>query len=176
MIEKDLKPETVSDTMATKRHILEIPKRLRKSDVSILVDTREQKPLHFRGIQARPSKLQTGDYTMTGVEKIARIERKSLIDLVSCCGHGRERFERELERLQAFRYRCVVMECGWVEICAGEWPGKITPEQVKQSILSWQSDVPFFLAGGRLGAAEVVENWLWHIARHVHEILIQLRR
>lgn len=85
---------------------------------TILIDNREQKPLsfenlHIRGISALPTEratLKTGDYAIKGLENIVCIERKSAQDLYGTLFQGRERFQREMERMQSFKYKYLVIE------------------------------------------------------------------
>ncbi|MGO9479442.1 MAG: RCC1 domain-containing protein [Limisphaerales bacterium] len=44
----------------------------------IIVDTREQTPLVFKHLPARPGPLTTGDYSFAGAEELFSIERKSI--------------------------------------------------------------------------------------------------
>jgi len=68
----------------------------------IIIDSREQTPLQFTRLEARVATLPSGDYSIAGLEELFAVERKSIPDLVACCtGQNRERFERELHRLQA---------------------------------------------------------------------------
>src|ERR1700730_4853142 len=72
----------------------------------ILVDSREQTPLVFTRLPSRVATLSTGDYSIAGLEHLFSVERKSVSDLVGCCcGDSRERFQRELYRLQAYRFK-----------------------------------------------------------------------
>jgi ERCC4-type nuclease len=54
--------------------------------------------------------LREGDYTTRGLQTIAVVERKSVSDLASTITHGRERFDREVERLRPYRWKCIVVE------------------------------------------------------------------
>ena len=60
--------------------------------------------------------LPTGDYSIVGYENKTCIERKSLEDLYQTLGKGRERFIRELERMQTMDYSAVVIESSWINI------------------------------------------------------------
>jgi DNA excision repair protein ERCC-4 len=67
----------------------------------IAVDSREQRPFTFDAWPTAPATLAAGDYSIVGLEEHVAIERKSLDDLAGCCGRDRDRFKRELHRLQA---------------------------------------------------------------------------
>src|SRR5271167_3689962 len=89
-------------------------------DFVILIDSREQCPLAFRGVETRDATLKTGDYSCeaAGVDMrdSCAIERKSVDDLLSCIGGQRERFERELERLAQIKFRALVIEGTLTEV------------------------------------------------------------
>ena len=85
--------------------------------LEIIVDTREQTPFDFVGCGCDAvvtvKKLNTGDYSVAGLEDKITIERKSLVDLYGSCGSGRERFEREIVRMSKFQYAAIVVEQEW---------------------------------------------------------------
>ena len=84
----------------------------------IIQDTREQRPLSFDGLHIRGvpkldvvvHKLDVGDYSVQGLEDKLFIERKSAQDLYGTLFQGRERFQREMERMQSFKYKYLVIE------------------------------------------------------------------
>jgi len=135
----------------------------------IIIDTREQAPLVFGNLPTERDTLDTGDYSIRGLEHVVACERKSLPDLVACCGSERERFVRGLERLQGRRFRCVVVESTLAEIEAGDWRGKILPQVVLGSIASWsvRYGLPFFFCGDPDATARFTERWLYMAARCV---------
>jgi len=114
----------------------------------IVVDNREQHPFTFQGI--KPSKeapapkivngtLHTGDYSLQGYEDLITIERKSLVDLYSTFGKGRERFERELERMSHMKFAGVAIEAGWDEILnRPPSRSKLPPKVIFVSITVWE--------------------------------------
>lgn len=87
----------------------------------VLVDTREQEPLRLSRFanwiaSERVATLETGDYSIEGMESLVCLERKSLSDLVGTLMHGRQRFFRELERMQAFRHRAILVEATYDDV------------------------------------------------------------
>ena len=120
------------------------------------IDSREQFPVTFRGLTADADKgklplvvpvetrtLKTGDYSIVSLEDEVCIERKSLADLYSTLCEGRERFIRELERMQEFKYSAIVCEADWNTIINSP-PNhtKFSPKSVYRSILSWSVRFP----------------------------------
>lgn len=143
-------------------------KHLQPEDVVFLVDTREQRPLDFSAVENRslfkiaPATLVTGDYSVRGLEQEIAVERKSLEDLLMCVGRERERFERELRRMQSYEARLVVVEATWQQLGVGGWRSQITPRQVQGSIMRWQTwRIPFHFAHSREDASRFVANFMW---------------
>ena len=127
---------------------------IQPEDVTAVIDTREQLPLDLAPLATATATLDTGDYSLRGLEGLVRVERKSLPDLVSCVGPERERFSRELVRLRGFPHRLLVVEATWENIEDHGYRSKTTPASVIGSLLAWMSDgIPVAMAGdhGRAG-------------------------
>jgi ERCC4-type nuclease len=117
----------------------------------ILVDSREQSPYTFRGVIAdakdkhKPvvvpwtwAPLKTGDYSIQGCADRVTIERKSLADLYSTLGSGRERFEREHQRMSSFEFAAVVVEAPWSKILnSPPKRSKLRPRTVFRTAIAW---------------------------------------
>jgi hypothetical protein len=122
----------------------------------VMIDTREQRPFDFHGLRAdarndyRPLKvttlrgtLRSGDYSLAGFEDCIALERKSLADLYGTIGQGRDRFVRELERLNELSVAGVICECDWDRILREPPPHtKLLPKVVFRSILAWTQRFP----------------------------------
>jgi len=87
----------------------------------VLIDTREQTPLDigrfdnwFAG--SKIATLKTGDYSIEGMEHWVCLERKSLNDLVLTLMNNRLRFFNQLERMQAFPYRAILIEASYEDV------------------------------------------------------------
>ncbi len=135
----------------------------------ILVDTREQDPFEFANLSAEPGTLDTGDYSIRGLEHLIAVERKSLPDLLNCLGRDRDRFKRELQRLRGFRFRALVIEASHTDLEAGRWRSQIKPASVLGSLAAWQAQysLPVMLAGDHEAAAKFAERYLFQAARCV---------
>jgi len=148
-VAKETKPKP------SRRHDFEL------SDFVVAIDTREQHPFGFRGfkcdadknhrpliIKTEPLKLDTGDYSIIGLEHLVSVERKSLDDAYNTFGADRERWERELERFSKFQFGAVVVEADWSAVFNMERePSKFynrnfTPKMFHRSVLAWQQDYP----------------------------------
>jgi ERCC4-type nuclease len=86
--------------------------------LQIIVDTREQRPWTFENynVTVKRAGLRSGDYSLAGHEDQIALERKSLDDLVQSLSHGRDRFEREVERLSALSFAAVLVEASAEDI------------------------------------------------------------
>lgn len=135
----------------------------------VIIDTREQTPWMFENLCSERATLATADYTIKGLTHRVGIERKELSDLLACCGHGRDRFVRELERLAAFPFRCVIIEATLTDLEAGNWRSKLRATHVLGSIASWATKygLPFFFCDGHEQAGRFAERWLFQAARHI---------
>jgi ERCC4-type nuclease len=79
--------------------------------LTVLVDSREQRiPPMPPGVAVERATLHEGDYTLPSLVGIAVVERKSAADFVSSITHGRERFDREIERLKPYKFKAIVVE------------------------------------------------------------------
>lgn len=119
-----------------------------KPSIHFLVDTREQLPFGF-GPPRRPEfceggtrviTLSEGDYSVAiedGEPLPIRLERKSLGDLYGVIGQGRERFERELIRLQAYTYRAIIVEASLADVVRGFERSQVHPSSAIGSLAAW---------------------------------------
>lgn len=122
----------------------------------VIVDTREQTPWTFedQSIECVRAKLDSGDYSLPGLEHRVAIERKSLDDWTGTVLRDRARFYRELQRLRAFDFRCVIIEAGVREIMAGRYKSQAKPASVLGFVaeVTIGQAVPVYLAGSRAEA------------------------
>jgi ERCC4-type nuclease len=88
--------------------------------LSIIIDTREQRPWSFPPHLAmvRTGTLRIGDYAIEGDSMFA-IERKSLDDFLGSISTGWERLEREIWRMDGagFQARVIIVEGDYVQCC-----------------------------------------------------------
>jgi len=148
---------------------MKLPAKLKPSDVRVQIDSREQLPWDLSPLQTQIGTLETGDYCLAGdgLRDLIRIERKSLPDLIGVVGAGRDRFEREIDRLQAFPVRVLIVEANWSDIDTGDWRGKVTAETVRASLGSWMvRGTNVILAGDRERAQKIACGLLFRVASH----------
>jgi DNA excision repair protein ERCC-4 len=139
---------------------------LRPEQVTAIIDTREQHPLNLDPLPVETGTLTTGDYSIRGLEHVIAVERKSLADMLGCIGGGRERFEREVQRLLAYPCRALVIESTWPEIETGDWRSKIKPAAAIGSLLGWiEQGLPVVMCGDHDRAGQYVARLLFTSAR-----------
>ena len=79
----------------------------------IIQDTREQEPWDFAfyGVDTVVRKLDTGDYSVEGIEDILCIERKkSTGEIAINLGSKNATFVKELERMRSFKAKYLIFE------------------------------------------------------------------
>ncbi|MCY2967678.1 MAG: hypothetical protein NT069_29295 [Planctomycetota bacterium] len=147
------------------------------SPVPVVIDNNEQLPYLFAGFRTdepasskKPSRplvistisrsLHTGDYSLDGFENSISIERKSLADAYGTFGRGRERFEKELYRLNCMESGNVVIESEWSTImsrvCHGCLGAGFTLDPTTEVSIKFTSD--FMRAVGAKTIAEVLRE------------------
>jgi DNA excision repair protein ERCC-4 len=134
----------------------------------IVVDTREITPLTFERLASVRGTLQSGDYSVAGLEDLFSIERKTVSDLVGCCmGENRERFERELHRLRGYRFKRLLLVGSEAEILAGQYHSNIKPQAVLASLCAWECrfDIPVAFVPSPGDGARLIECWVFYFAR-----------
>jgi len=143
--------------------------------ISILCDTREQRPYRFTGfvkpaVQVVPATLPVGDYSLPGFEDRVSIERKNLDDLIGCLMNGnRDRFERELAKGAFYELFTVMVEANVRDILEHRYKSQMTPKAAMQSIVAFQVryGTPFLFAGTREAAEYLTYSML---EKHLAEI------
>lgn len=145
---------------------------LRPEDITAIIDTRERLPLDLKPLSVVRGGLPTGDYSVRGLENEIAVERKSLADLVMCCGAERDRFEREVQRLLAYQCRLLVVEATWTQIEAGGWRGQLTPAHVRGALFSWMAvGLPVLTIDDHKAAGLYVARFLFLAARRRWNVL-----
>lgn len=102
--------------------VIDMPRKSPKTKYNVIRDTREQErgdgwwfPESERCAGTIVQTLKTGDYTLEGFEESFVIERKS--GIAEIAGNITEaRFERELERMEAFAFPFVIAACTWDDV------------------------------------------------------------
>jgi len=138
----------------------------------VVIDTREQRPWQFsEGTAVVRAALSAGDYSVQGLEERVRIERKSLDDFVNCCVHQRKRFVRELEKLQAYELRAIIVEASLLDVAAQAYRSKAKPKAIVASSVAFHVDygIPTLWAGDHRRAGRLAELLLGRFARRARK-------
>ena len=136
----------------------------------IVIDSREQDPYDFV-CKTKIGTLTTGDYSVAGLEAMVAVERKSLPDLISSIGTGRERFERELQRAKALDYFALVVECNFEDIATGNYRSKMNAMSAVQTLMAFsiRYRLPIFFAGDRTRGQHITESLLTKYLRELEK-------
>lgn len=103
----------------------------------LIVDTREQNPLFTTTDKYVVKKyLPAGDYSILGFEDIIAIERKNLSDLFASLTSERKRFEEEVERLESYVWKGLVIEAEEKEVLEPYEFSDTKPMQIFSSLCS----------------------------------------
>jgi ERCC4-type nuclease len=85
--------------------------RFKPPPLHILIDSREKTAFPLPdGVTWEVHGLREGDYATRKLLPFARCERKSVGDYSSSISHEADRFDREMIRLRAYRWRFVIVE------------------------------------------------------------------
>ena len=87
----------------------------------VTIDTREQTPWTFPAwVRVCRGTLPTGDYALAG--DAWAVERKTLDDFLGTVSTGWERFLREIERMNGWRAKAIIVEADFSACCFREAP------------------------------------------------------
>lgn len=170
---------------------MEMPKYLAKilnRPITAIVDTREQYPFHLQRfcpqMEVIMEKLPFGDYSLKYPNCTLKvcIERKSIDDFVQSIIRSQSdpedmfnNFKTELIGMRGYRYRMVIVECTFDQICKGNYRSKVHPNSVLGFVAEWacMHQIPILFANNHFGASYMAANILWKIAmREIKESLM----
>ena len=78
-------------------------------DLKIIVDTREQQPWSFDFNEIAVAKLDTGDYSVAGLEEILCIERKKSVSEIAN-NIVEKRYKDWTKRMSKYKYKFLMLE------------------------------------------------------------------
>lgn len=144
---------------------------MKPADFTIVADTREppETVWRFGDLPVVRKKLDSGDYSVVGLEDQVAIERKTSADLVSTLTYGRARFEAELDRLAAFKRALIVVEGDLGDIIDWKYRSQVSPAALVGSFGSfwarWGISTAF--VGNRRNAEILARVFLTKAAKHL---------
>ena len=146
--------------------------------MKIIVDSREQTPYSFtppryEGVTVETAALQTGDYSLAGLQDRIGLERKSLDDLTGTLTKGRERFERECERGRGFDYFGLIIEAGLEDVRTHKYQSQMTPQSLLQTLAAFSVRYGLHVhwCGNRAGGEYMVYSLLSKYLREAEKRL-----
>jgi len=145
--------------------------------VKVLVDSREQHPWELLPMRTESTTLATGDYASACGRYL--LERKNSVDeLISCMTSGRERFERELERMQAFASAIVVVEGTYADLAMGCYRSKMSKNSALSTLVAWQQryQIPFQFCGTRDEAERFAQSYFHQQFRNHLTALLEVQK
>jgi len=158
-------------------------------EFTILIDQREKRPYSFAGypVDIQTCHLKTGDYSLrTETEDFSAsglcIERKSASDLYQSLTHHRERFEREFQRMNQFKYAFLVIESSLSGLLTPPEGSQANPKSIIQSVISWgiRYDIPVYFADTRELSECLIyslcEKFLYNRKKQDAEIVKEINR
>jgi ERCC4-type nuclease len=132
--------------------------------MEIIIDTREQTPYEL--VEAKKSKLKTGDYTVDGFEDVMAVERKSYSDLYKCLTSDLGRFKKQLKRLGKMRHSALLVDSTVSSLLLGSvWcnlPGDVALRRLLRLSVKYGVPVMFVDDNGKLVTRNLLYEW-WQI-------------
>jgi ERCC4-type nuclease len=120
---------------------------INNEDFTIIIDTREQQPWTFEEYVVANKKLDTGDYSIDGLQNFFTIERKKSINEIAN-NIIEPRFKDVITRMGQLRYSFFLLEFSLTDVLhypiGSNLPKrlwdkvKITPAFIMKHILDWQ--------------------------------------
>jgi len=139
---------------------------------TIIIDTREQTPLRFTQLRSRTATLYTGDYSFEGAEDVFAIERKTIDDFIQCCmGANRDRFRHEINRLNGYWFKRLLIIGDPADIETGNYRSQIKPLSVINHIESIETTITTTILPTPEAAALQIEDWAAWFFRRLYNIV-----
>lgn len=116
-------------------------------EYTIVIDTREQQPWTFKNRATANYKLDTGDYSIQGLENIVAIERKKSVNEIAS-NIIESRFKDVIQRLSQIKYGFILLEFSLKDLLIypigsnipkNKWSSiKITSNFLLKHVTDWQ--------------------------------------
>ena len=114
---------------------------------TVVIDNREQIPWPFDAITADGNRvivpvergtLQSGDYSIKGLETVVAIERKSVSDFYGSITSGRTRLEAEFQRMESMQFSAIIVEDRLESVLDPGFHGsRVNPNAIRATVASW---------------------------------------
>jgi len=141
----------------------------------ILQDTRERTPLfgprYPKGMVISSCTLKDGDYSLAGHQDRFAIERKGISDLLSYVSSEREKTKAKMQRFSKMDFAGLLIESRESELYRPYLHSSISPELVRQCLISFQIRYKVHVyIGLRENCQRVCLDWMikyWKVKREV---------
>lgn len=143
------------------------------SKYTVIIDTRERKPLDFSSAERCQAtifrKIDTGDYTLEGYEDLLCIERKGSVNEITT-NIIEKRFYAELERMRTFKYKFIVCEFPLYDVLnfplgdpisqKVKFSTKLTPQFILKALveIEMKYDVHIIYTGNRTNSVAYINS------------------
>lgn len=151
----------------------------KNDDFTIIVDTREQQPWTFEHYATAHKKLDTGDYSIEGLQHLLAIERKKSINEIAN-NIIESRFKDVIARLAQYKYSFFLLEFDLEDVLVYPigsnlprrmWDKiKISPAFIMKHVLEWQLlyNIKVLFCGSATNAektAEYILKKVYHLEK-----------
>lgn len=146
-------------------------------DYTIIIDSREQQPWEFPHHITAVQKLDTGDYSIQGLENLLCIERKKSVSEIAN-NITEKRFKDVIERMAQYKYSFLLLEFNLDEVLRYPigstvprrmWNKiKVSPNFILKNLMEFQllHNIKVLFCGGASNAERISLS----IMNRVHEI------
>ena len=133
-----------------------------------MIGSHERRPWEFAGVETVVDHLDTGDYSVRGLESYMAIVRRTPEDLVATLVERREDFHAELRRMACMVLRAVIVESDLGQLLSGDLGG-VDPEELVGWVVSIITDfrVPVYMLGPSSVAAPFALGLMRRSARYL---------
>jgi ERCC4-type nuclease len=144
-------------------------------EYTIIIDTREQQPWTFKNRATAVQKLDTGDYSVAGLEHLLAIERKKSVSEIAT-NITEPRFKDVIARLSQMKYAFILLEFSLRELLIypigsnipkHKWEHiKITSNFLLKNITDWEIEhnIKVFFCG----SASNAENLAGYLLKKIY--------
>ena len=154
---------------------------------TVIKDTREQEGYTFESFEGRYTscngmvvqKLDTGDYSLVGLEDKLCIERKARVsELAGNLGKDKHRFLREIERMKDFPFKFLILEFSLEDLVKfpvgsdvpeSRWNSlKISNKYMIKMLVEFQlhDNIHVVFAGNKRNAKMIINSILKRVNEH----------
>jgi ERCC4-type nuclease len=150
-------------------------------DFKIIIDTREQKPWIFENYETTNAKLDTGDYSIQGMEHLLAIERKRNVSEFAN-NITEKRFKDVIDRLNKIPHSFILFEFDMNDIMMFPigsdipkklWPKiRISPTFILKNIIDLQinSKINFIFCSNASNAQTIAASIMKYIHRKYNNV------